>query len=280
MTDRTALPHLTILFAVGCTGGGEGEARFETWGEEYIEQEIPAAEFEDGWTVTYDKFLVVIGDVTLAHADGDQASLPDGPRVYDLNTTGPHDVGVVGALAAGDWTTVGYATPAATGSTTAHASVSEAELQMMRDQGYSVFASGSATDGTTTKSFAWGFAEPATYARCVDVGGGQEIDGIVVPDGGVVSVQLTIHGDHLFYDDLQSSAAGLRFAHIAAADTNDDGEVTLAELDAVDLSSIPTSEGTYGVAATSVTTLGGFVRASTRTLGHFNGEGHCDVSGE
>jgi len=280
MTPRTFLPLLSTVFLFGCSDGGDGEARFETWGEEYIEQEIPVDEFEDGWSVTYDKFLVVIGDVTLAHADGDQAALADGPRVYDLATAGPHEVGALGALASGNWTAVGYATPAATGATGAHASVGEADLQMMRDQGYSVFASGSATDGTTTKTFAWGFAEPTAYAGCVDVSGGQDVDGIVVPDGGVASVQLTIHGDHLFYDDLQSSEVGLRFSHMAAADADDDGEVTLAELDMVELSSIPTSEGTYGVAANDVNTLGGFVRASTRTLGHFNGEGHCDVSGE
>jgi len=275
--------HLTFLSAlllVGCSDAGNGEARFETWGEAYIEQGIPAAEFADGWTVTYDQFLVVIDDVTLVHDDGDTAALDGGPRVYDLVVPGPHEMGFVSEVAAGSWTAVGYATPVATVAATSHASVNDADLQMMRDEGYSVFASGSATDGHTTKTFAWGFTEPTVYARCVDVSGGQEIDGIVVPDGGVAPVQLTIHGDHLFYDDLQSSEAGLRFAHMAAADADDDGVVTLAELDAVDLSSIPTSEGTYGVGAANVNTLGDFARASTRTLGHFNGEGHCDASAQ
>jgi hypothetical protein len=67
-------PHLLFLLlssfgAVGCgssdpTGsGGEGKLSFTTWGEEYVEEEIPVDSkavtgFVDGWTVKYSKFLV------------------------------------------------------------------------------------------------------------------------------------------------------------------------------------------------------------------------------
>ncbi len=60
---------------------------------------------------------------------------------------------------------------------------------------------------------------------------------------------------------------------MAAADANDDGEVTLEELEAVPLVEI--DEGTYGTGSAShVDDLGEFVRALTRTIGHYRGEGH------
>ncbi|MGE3673147.1 MAG: hypothetical protein AB7K71_25965, partial [Polyangiaceae bacterium] len=87
-------------------------------------------------------------------------------------------------------------------------------------------------------------------------------------------VQLTIQGDHLFYDDLTAENADLRFNSMAAADTNSDGEVTREELAAVQLFDL--TEGSYGTgSASGVNTLDDFVEALTTTLGHFRGEGHC-----
>ena len=56
------------LVAVACSSSsssdGVGTAKFTTWGEEYIEREIPSADVEDGWTIRYDRFLVVLEDGT------------------------------------------------------------------------------------------------------------------------------------------------------------------------------------------------------------------------
>ena len=96
----------------------------------------------------------------------------------------------------------------------------------------------------------------------------------MVTNGGNESVQLTIHGDHFFYDDLASEEAVPRFNAMAAADTSGDGKVTLDELGAVKLVDI--DEGTYGTGSAShVDDLGAFVQALTATLGHYRGEGHC-----
>ena len=37
--------------------GGVGQVSLTTWGEDFIEQEIPATLFEDGFSVRYSKFL-------------------------------------------------------------------------------------------------------------------------------------------------------------------------------------------------------------------------------
>jgi hypothetical protein len=91
-------------------------------------------------------------------------------------------------------------------------------------------------------------------------------------------VQLTIHGDHLFFDDLQSPEAKMRFDAMAAADNlgiaGADGQVTLEELAAVDLTELPPDQyGTGGVG--NVRNLRDFVTALVRTVGHFRGEGEC-----
>jgi hypothetical protein len=105
------------------------------------------------------------------------------------------------------------------------------------------------------------------------------LPGVVVRDDGA-SAQLTIHGDHLFYDDLLSAEAKLRFDTLAAADADMDGELTLDELAAVPLSSIPPALGPYTAAGSNIDDLAAYVRAATLSLGHFNGEGHCEVDGD
>ena len=103
--------------------------------------------------------------------------------------------------------------------------------------------------------------------------------GVSVPDGGVATMQFTIHGDHLFYDDLASPDAALRGKAIFEADTDSNGEITWQELEAVDLSTLP--EGQYGTGgAPDVYTLGDFVEALSRTVVHFQGEGHCHSHAE
>ena len=60
---------LSLMAAVSACGG-VGTVSLTTWGEEYIEQEIPAAEFEDGHTVKFTKFLVVVNEFQLATKTG------------------------------------------------------------------------------------------------------------------------------------------------------------------------------------------------------------------
>ncbi len=92
-------------------------------------------------------------------------------------------------------------------------------------------------------------------------------------DGGQATSQITIHADHLFYDDLVSDDPNVAFDLVASADTDGDGNVTEAELAALDIS----GEDRYQVGDLPVTDLWGFISAQTKTLGHIDGEGHCDT---
>jgi hypothetical protein len=62
-----------------------GTLNVRIWGEEYIEDTIPAETFADGWSVRFDKFLLRVGSVRVGAATG-TPSLTTGTtyRVYDL----------------------------------------------------------------------------------------------------------------------------------------------------------------------------------------------------
>lgn len=269
-----AIALTTALALTSCErGGATGSVHFTTYGEDYIEVEIPDSSaspdgdgFVDGWSVSFDTFLIVLGDAYV----GDGGTL-DGTWVFDMTRPGPHDWASIEGIEARRWNDVGVDQPAA-GPDTQAANCSDADLALMKDGGYAVHVAGAATSGTHTVSFAWGFAESTSFTDCHSDEHG---DGVVVPDGGTETVQFTIHGDHLFYDDLQSEDPSLCFQAIADADDGD-GNVTLEELEAVDLTSLPI--GTYGTGGDgSIVNLRQFVEALTHTLVHYRGEGHCNA---
>jgi hypothetical protein len=195
-------------------------------------------------------------------------------RVYDVHRPGPVEVERFTGLASQDWTEVSYAiapsADAAAGNATAE------DVALMKEGNYAVYVDATAVKGMDRKHFAWGFTQNTLYEHCESTDKGE---GLTVPDGGEETVQLTIHGDHLFFDDLQSPDAKMRFNALAAADVEGglngpNGEITMEELAMVDLTSLPA--GTYGTGgAGNVRTLRDFVSALVRTLGHYQGEGEC-----
>jgi hypothetical protein len=277
--NRTLL--LAAAFAValstllGCGSdddAGRGTAEITIWGEEYIEEGIPAEVFEDGWSVQFDEFLVMFTDIHVSDGGKGGASF-ELTKLVDLVGPGPYSVARFD-LEAQAWKQFGYTIAPAASADVLYETASDEQLERMLEGGYSVFVSGAATREGLTKTFAWGFTNTTNYEECASEVDGKEVSGIVVSNGANEIVQITIHGDHFFYDDLASESAVPRFDAIALADSDDDGEVTLEELSAVKLVNIP--EGTYGTGSAShVDDLGAFVRALATTIGHFRGEGHC-----
>jgi len=243
---------------------GQGTLTMEIWGEEYIESGVPASDFDDGWAVTFDRFLVSLGSLEAAQADQPPALTAPSFRLWDLTATdGP--LALVSALApAGSYPHARYAIAPATadiepGNATA------ADVELMADRSSSVHVEGTATDGTATVSFAWSFSTSTSY-DCHTA--------TALAHGAEATVQITIHGDHLFYDSAVSADPALRFSDIALADENGDGEVTQAELEAYDITALPN----YDVGNLDIDTLWGFVEHMTTTLGHVDGERHCDAT--
>ena len=207
---------LSSLALCACGSGdeasGRGNVSFNVWGEEYIEEAIPAEEFEDGWTVSFSKFSITIGDVTVADRNAGEAGRLAGTRLLNLVETGPHDIGALNGLEARSWDKVSYSVPAANAQTTLHPSATEGDLMLMKAGSYSVHVEGNATNAGTSKTFSWSFTNSTVYSDCVAEIEDKETPGVTVSNGGTEPVQLTIHGDHFFYDDLASgrSSAALQ----------------------------------------------------------------------
>ena len=122
---------------------------------------------------------------------------------------------------------------------------------------------GTATKGAESRSFDWVFDEATLYENC-------ETE-THVTTGTPGAFQVTVHADHLFYDSLVSEEPELRFDALAAADTDMNDQITEAELAAAGV-------GSYDVGNEDVDDLWSWLVAQSRTLGHVDGEGHCDAS--
>lgn len=263
--------------------GGEGTAAFTTWGEEYIEQEIPedpgdGTGFVDGWTVRFSKFLVSIGGIVVSNQAGESGGTHPGSKLFDNTVPGVKSVVEFPGIAARAWDRVSYEIAPVTDETELDASASEDDETLMLDGGYSLFASGTATKDGVEKTFAWGFTTATLYDECSSEQDGREQEGLVVKNNARTTAELTTHGDHFFYDRLQASPdatvpTSLRFDALAAADEDGDGEVTLEELDGTLI-----DVRLYDPSGLGAATYGEFVTALARTVGHFRGEGECTVS--
>jgi hypothetical protein len=240
---RASLVSLSVLLA-GC--GGEGSWILSTWGEDYIETGIPAAEFADGCSVVFERFEVVDSDLALLDGDGATVATIDGAFTVDMAEPGPLELGSA-PVPATHYDTVTW------------------RIGPTADQAVSVAVAGTIACGGQSVSFAWDFDTDTTY-HC-------EPEDLTIPAGGDDVTELTVHGDHLFYDSLEDPDAILLGQAFVDADADVDGEVTVAELEAVAVAELGYDVGSRA----EVTDLYAFVAFLTRTLGHVDGEGHCQV---
>lgn len=287
---NAAFPCLFValhLFACGSSdptgSGGEGTLSFTTWGEEYIEDEIPPDSgegdgFVDGWSVRYDKFLVNFQDIRVGDSAGNEADTMKGSMLFDNHAKGVKSIVDFEGIPARAWERVSYQIAPVSEETALSESASEDDKQLMLDGGYSVYVEATASKDDASKHFAWGFAIGTQYEECHSEQDGKDELGVIVTNNGELEVQLTTHGDHLYYDRLQASPdpavlTSLRFDTLAEADADDDGEITLEELN-----DMPLNVRLYDPSGLRAATQGAFVTALARTIGHFRGEGECTIS--
>jgi hypothetical protein len=225
--------------------------------------------FSDGWAVRFDTFLVSIGNVKAqAGHDHDEAGF-DGFYIVDLakssNGEG-QELETFDALG-GTYDHYGYQIEPDAAATNVNAD--DAAATAMKTNGYSIWVRGSATKGGESKTFDWGFTMRLTYAHC---------EAGMTIDGNNVVMQSTIHADHLFYDDAVSDEPNVSFDLFATADTNADNALALDELAATDIRTQTRYQvgSTRDVEGKEITNLRQFLEHQTTTVGHINGEGHCE----
>lgn len=290
MKKSTLKNSLLLAASLGLLSacGGTGTVAVTTWGEEYVEDKIPAIGgkvedgFVDGWTVTFSRFVISLGDIRLGGAEGEDDVSDSTFRAFDLaprgeerKETGPAKV-VDLEVTAARWKEFAYAV--APSSKLENGNADEADFKRLRDEGLSALVVGKATsaDGERVIEFEWPFTAATDYQDCSHEDFG---DGVSVASDERVEVQLTMHADHIFVDHLHNADADARFELIAEADQDSDGKVTLEELAAVELADLEFEDtNLYGTgAASGVNTLRDFIEIQFRSVGHFRGEGHCHL---
>ncbi len=266
---KTLLATLPLFAACATDSLGEGTITSTVYGEEFIEEGIPADVFSDGWAVQFDAFLVSIGN---PRTEGEGEVGDAAFHIVDLAQPSKGEGYALAKYAApgGYYEHHGY--QLAPNADAVGLNVEPADVEAMKAGGYSIWLRGSATDGATTKAFDWGLSLAMTYSECEM---GQSID------GANVVMQSTIHADHLFYDDAVSPEPAVAFQLIANADGADgsqaDDTITLAELAATDIR----TQARYQVGSSTtpagapIENLRQYIELQATTVGHINGEGHC-----
>ena len=248
----------------------------------------------DGWTVRYDKFLVVVGGFTAARSDdGNDVLVGPDPQIVDLLNlpAGGLVLAEFTEVSAVRWDEVEYSLPNASADTPAAEGTAAADRELLASNGWSLYVAGEISKQggqsciagdpedcapASAVRFAWGLAAGTRFADCAPPTGGL---GFAVPSGGTTQVKPTIHGDHWFFTNVTQGAeiTQRRAQWIADADLDRDGETTLAELKMVPAASaFPAELGSNlsGAAIPNVTAYD-YLEAQARTLGDFQGEGEC-----
>lgn len=122
---------------------------------------------------------------------------------------------------------------------------------------------GSAEKDGDTKAFSWVFDSPTRYEHC-------ETTTLVATDE-TATFQITVHADHLFYDSLVAPEPQLLFQPLADSDADDNGDIDRIELGNTDI-------GSYDPGNEEIDDLWSFLTAQSRTVGHVDGEGHCEAT--
>ena len=307
MKKMTFVIAATFLAACGDDGGGGGSGTVQAFvvAEETIPDGLVPGDDEeniqDGWTVTYGKFLAVIGNFRAARQGSGEQRTSSDVYIVDMKSlpTSGFTIAQFDDLAAARWDRVGYDMPRAESDTSCAPSVSADDCDFMRQHRFSVYfeatmtnpdgesclraAGGGSSDCVprTQVSFVFGLSSGTSFDDCSDE---DDVPGFAVPSGGTVQVKPTIHGDHWFFDNITQGAeiTERQAQWIADADRSNvghvsDGLVTIAELQASSAGAFfPASLG-YNLSGTLTPVTNGltFLEAQAHTLGDYQGEGEC-----
>lgn len=310
-------------FAVGCGDSSEdappGSVRVIVEPEDTILEGLSAGEkvanIRDGWTVTYDKYIVAMGHVTIAYAT-DDALIAEDERAFvvDLSKVPANGEPLwrLDGLRPGRWN-FGYALVTGEDDVKRHDSVSKRDFERVVDDDLTYLITGTLTkaDGKS--------CPPSRYAQVTDVepvgDNGTDpcyanptiqfefavraeshfdncelngVSGLAVTSGKTTTAAATLHGDHLFFNGFPSGDEGgiLRLAQIwADADLNLDGRLETAEFESLLIADMPEWDERYQPPGGApgdepIETMGQVARAQLQTQGHMNGEGECEVAGQ
>jgi hypothetical protein len=284
--------------ATGCGSSATGSVQIFIEGEDTIDNGLkPGAALEnikDGWTVSYDKFLITLGNFRASQSRQPAARLAE-PRLFVIDMRAIPASGFQLAafkdVEATRWDKVGYDQAIATAAAAKAPGLSQADYDLMVSGEYSIYVAGTIAkpDGKSCKptaptdcvpapriTFAWGLPSATAADDCGPESGDS---GFAIPSVGTAQVKLTIHGDHIFFSNMNLGVELVdRLAQwIADCDLDRDGATTLDELKMVQASDVFKApaynlSNAFGIA---VRTAYDYAQTQERTIMHLQGEGDC-----
>jgi hypothetical protein len=289
---------------IACTGeqsAGTGSVELTMSGGAALRQGFPHKEgqvehkFTDGWTATFSKFVVVIGNMTLSRPQTSEvvgqwknSVMVDmkSPDVQSGKTPGTVVLAEIKDVPA-IRLNLGFSMEKAT-SSTENRNVDKADAALMIKNGWSVLFEGEVKRKEETVKFRFGLAVPTDYTKCTN--GEDNTLGLAVEANKKTGALIYLHAVHLFWDGLGITNARLRFDPMAAV-AGDDKLVTSDELKKQDLTQLKDADGKplkdgngkpilyddSGLLPPENTNLLEFVRLNLRNSVHFNGLGLCNT---
>lgn len=321
-----AAPVVAALLATSCgesaqVAGGSGSLRVLIEPEDTILDGLkPGQDVEDirdGWTVTYDKYVVALGHVAVDYAtDRDVTAEDERAFVIDLTQipANGEPLWKIEALQPGRWN-FGFELTGGAHGAKRHDTVEKADYDRVVDEDLTYLISGRLTKEDGVSCPPSRYVEDVTVAASGEDDAGNpcyanatiefefevtaetsfsdcELDGIsgfAITDGTTNTVAITLHGDHPFFNGFPDADEGgvIRLAQLwADADINVDGRLDVEELSEQLIADLPQWDDRYQLGGApkveedqAVTTLEDVLIAQLETQGHMNGEGGCSVDG-
>ncbi|NND28554.1 MAG: hypothetical protein HKN97_08200 [Myxococcales bacterium] len=282
-------------FSLSCgsssTGGsGSGNLSVVLAAEETISDGLDAGSGDenilDGFDVRFNRYIVAIGNVAMSQVGGANPQSSSALAVADftsLPSTQP-EVTAFNGIATGQYTRFGFETPPPSNGVLNVNGVATEDIDAMVANGWSYIIEGTITqvsDGVT-KSFLIEADVPTVYSDCA-------LDGMEsgVNVAGNSSVDITLHGDHIFFNGFPEEEGNvMRLAQWLWDIEDSDSNELLTRTDfeaATDVGSLFPSppSGAYELTGGPITPISNawdFIRAQLGTQGHIFGEGECEWS--
>ena len=276
------------LFA-GC-GSGDGNLSVLIEAEESIPDGLQAGDGEedirDGFDISYSRYIVTLGNVAMSQLDGADFQSSAVVVVADLTSlpsTQPELTSFDG-IPTGQYTSFGFETPAADADVVNLNAVAEADIEAMIANGWSYIIEGTITQVSNgaSKNFLIETDVPSVYSDCAVEG---LEPGVNVSSNS--SVDITLHGDHMFFNGFPEEEGNVvRLAQWLWDIPDVDSDEVLTQVDfeaATDIATLYPSPptGVYeltGGPIAPITNAWDFIRAQLGTQGHIFGEGECEWS--
>lgn len=304
------LPSLALL----ACASAPGEVRVLVEPEAVIIEGLTAGsgaeDVQDGWAVSFSKYILTLGPVELRHIQSGAVTRSAESWAVDLARL-PSRGEVLWTLAEAEpgRTDLFYSTRAA--ELERHDSVSKDDFDELADAEATHLIVGTITHPSGVSCPPTALAEVPDDAEPVGENAGGDscyaqgsidfrllvsaevtygpcsidgVPGIAVESGATSTAAISLHGDHLFFGGFPEGSEGevRRYAQwLADCDLDLDGTVTSAELARIPLAELPEFDQRFPLGGSPLRPLDdvlAYVRSQLSTQGHFQGEGECALA--